>query len=183
MFSIRRTSSIRPNRRLIPFVLTAVCALTIAACGSTSAGHRRTAASTGAFLAFSECMRSHGITNFPDPSGRGGINLDGTNLNPFTPSFKSAQAACRKLMPGGGPPAHASEQQKEQLVATAACMRTHGVTGFPDPTTMQPTSLQEIQDNYSIAEGIGGDLFLLVPKTIDVNSPAFKHAANACQFH
>jgi hypothetical protein len=128
-------------------------------------------------------MRSHGVPNFPDPSARGGINIpQGSNINPFSPSFAAAQAQCKKRLPGGGPPAGATEQQKEQLVQTAECMRAHGVTGFPDPTTAPPTNPQD----YSIVEGIGGPkggLFLLVPKTIDVNSPAFTQAAKACNFH
>ncbi len=127
-------------------------------------------------------MRSRGVPSFPDPDARGGLNLDGTHLNPFSPSFKAAQIQCRKLLPGGGPPAHVSEHQKEQLVHTAECMRAHGVSGFPDPTTTPPTS----PDNYALIEGIGGlsgGLFLLIPKTIDVNSPAFRQAQQACDFH
>jgi hypothetical protein len=42
-----------------------------------------------------------------------------------------------------------------------------GVSGLPDPTTTPPTNPQD----YSIAEGVGG-LFLLVPGTITVDSPA-----------
>jgi len=124
-------------------------------------------------------MRSHGVPNFPDPSG-GGLNLNGTGINPFSPSFRAAQSSCSKLLPGGGPGSHkASEQQKQQLLATAECMRRHGVTGFPDPTTKPPTS----QQGYSIMEGLGSNLFLLVPNTIDPNSPVFKHASTACHFN
>lgn len=56
---------------------------------------------------------------------------------------------------------HASTQ-----LAFPECMRSHGVTGFPDPATTPPANLHD----YSIAEGIGG-LFLLVPSTINANSP------------
>jgi hypothetical protein len=128
-------------------------------------------------------MRSHGVPNFPDPAAGGGIRIpQGSNINPFSPSFRASQAHCRKLLPGGGPPQGVSEQQKEQFVRTAECMRAHGVTGFPDPTTIAPTNPQD----YSLIEGIGGPsdgVFLLVPKTIDPNSPAFKQAAKACNFH
>ncbi|MGA2531016.1 MAG: hypothetical protein ABSG36_17890 [Acidimicrobiales bacterium] len=51
-----------------------------------------------------ECMRAHGITNFPDPvvSGGGmGISLKG--LDPNAPQFQAAQRACQKLAPLGGP--------------------------------------------------------------------------------
>ena len=125
-------------------------------------------------------MRSHSVTAFPDPSPGGGINLDGTGIDPASPAFESAQATCRKLLPGGGPPAHASEQQKQQMFAMSECMRTHSVSGFPDPTTR--TTPPSDPQNYSMAEGIG-DLWLLVPSTINVNSPTFTKAAKACRFH
>lgn len=172
-----------PSRRLWFAAAFIICALAITACGTSSSESSHAGSGRTSFLAFSECMRSHGVPTFPDPSAGGGINIaQGSSINPFSPSFKAAQAQCRRLLPGAGPPRGVSEQQKEQMVRTSECMRAHGVTGFPDPTTMPPTSPQE----YSIAEGIGGPsggLFLLVPKTIDVNSPAFKQAAKACSFH
>jgi hypothetical protein len=159
------------------------CALAITACGSSGSKSSHSGSGRTSFLAFSECMRSHGVPSFPDPSAGGGINLpQGSNINPFSPSFKAAQAQCQKRLPGGGPPRGVSEQQKEQMVRTSECMRAHGATGFPDPTTTPPTNPQD----YSIVEGIGGPsggLFLLVPKTIDVHSPAFKQAEKACSFH
>lgn len=158
-------------------LIASVCTIAIAGCGSS--GHKPSASSHAhALLAFAECMRSHGVTGFPDPSAGGGINLDGTGVNPSSPAFKAGQSICRKLLPGVGPPPHASEQQKQQLVATAGCMRSHGVSGFPDPTTTPPTNPRD----YSIAEDLGG-LYLLVPSTINVNSPAFEQAAKTCNFH
>jgi hypothetical protein len=165
------------NARLALPLIT--CAVAIAGCGSS--GHKPSAPSHAqSFLAFSACMRSHGVTAFPDPSSGRGINLDGTGINPAAPAFEAAQATCRKLLPGGGPPAHVSEQQKQQMFATSKCMRSHGVSGFPDPTTR--TTPPSNPQNYSIAEGTG-DLWLLVPSTINVNSPAFTKAAKACSFH
>ncbi len=172
----RRT---RRRQRLRVAIAATVGVAALAGCGSS--GHKSTGSSRAqGLLAFSECMRGHGVPSFPDPSGGGGLDLNGTGINPFSPAFTAAQATCRKLLPGGGPGSrHASEQQTQQLVAVAACMRSHGVTGFPDPTTRPPTSLQ----GYSIAEGIAGNLFLLVPNTIDIHSPAFRHAAQVCGFH
>jgi hypothetical protein len=49
-----------------------------------------------AMLQFSQCMRAHGLTNFPDPNFTGGgvrIGL-GPGLDPNSPAFKSAQSAC-----------------------------------------------------------------------------------------
>jgi hypothetical protein len=57
-------------------------------------------------LAFSACMRSHGLPNFPDPEfGNGGARVSirvGSNsgIDPRSPQFQSAQKACRSNMPG-----------------------------------------------------------------------------------
>jgi hypothetical protein len=57
-----------------------------------------------AALKFSQCMRSHGVPNFPDPQVSGGaIGLRiGANsgINPRSPQFQAAQRACRNDMPG-----------------------------------------------------------------------------------
>jgi hypothetical protein len=73
--------------------------MAIAACGS-SGNSTRTGASVNPQLAFAECMRSHGVPNFPDPSAGGGIP---DALAP-SPAFLPAAQKCRsKLQPGGGP--------------------------------------------------------------------------------
>jgi hypothetical protein len=171
-----------PRRRcqqLLATLVAAVCAIAIAGCGSS--GHRPNASSRGgSFLAFSECMRGHGVSGFPDPGPHGGIQISSSSgINPASPAFQAAQLTCKKLLPGGGPPAHASEQQKQQLFAMSECMRSHGVSGFPDPVTS--TTPPSDPQNYSIAEGTG-DLWLLVPNTINPSSPAFTKAAKACKF-
>lgn len=58
-------------------------------------------------LAFSKCMRSHGVPNFPDPQFQtnGGfgirIRIGGPGLDPSSPAFQKAQQACANLLPGG----------------------------------------------------------------------------------
>jgi hypothetical protein len=156
------------------------CAITIAACGSSGSTPSHSGGRGGSFVAFSECMRSHGVPNFPDPSGGGGINI-GANINPASPAFKAAQVICRKKLPGGGPPppsAATTAHLKTQLVAMAECMRAHGVTGFPDPTTASPPSNPA---GYAILEDDAG-VVLAIPASIGVGSPAFKQAAKACNF-
>jgi hypothetical protein len=173
------TTSTRDRRHRLPVSLIAgMCVVAIAGCGS-SGPKLRASSNAGSFLAFSECMRSHGVPGFPDPTAHGGIDIAGTGVNPSSPAVRAAQATCKKVLPGGGPPAHASEQQKQHLVAISACMRRHGVPDFPDPMT---TSLPSDPQDYSIVDGIG-DVFLLVPKTNNVNSPAFEQAAKTCDFH
>jgi len=71
--------------------------------GRMTAAQQKQALDRG--LKFVACMRSHGIADMPDPSARGGgLSLQlpsGINFN--SPVFKSAQRACRKLIPGGPP--------------------------------------------------------------------------------
>ena len=160
-------------------MLALACAMALAACGSSSK-NPSTGAHADPLLAVSECMRGHGVTNFPDPTGDG-INIAGTGINPDSPAFKSAQASCSKLMPGGGPGTHASEQEIKQDTEMAECMREHGVTGFPDPiVTATPPAIDQSQ--YSSAE-YGNGIFIGVPKSINERSPAFEAAAKACNFN
>ncbi len=54
-----------------------------------------------------ECMRSHGVPNFPDPTESHGGKAIGFQMNgvdPNTQQFRAAQKACRSLSPllGGG---------------------------------------------------------------------------------
>ncbi len=170
--------------RLVPVVLLLLVgsALALAACGSsttiTAAGS--TSTSTQA-LAYMDCMRSHGVPNLPDPGPEGDIQLSpSSGINTSSPAFKAAQTKCAKLLPAGssGGLGAPSAQDIEQMLALSKCMRAHGVSGFPDPTLGPPPPDPR---EFSIAIGRGG-VSLLVPKTIDVSSPAFKHAATTCRF-
>jgi hypothetical protein len=177
----RKPPSPPPSRRLITAAVAVLgCGLALAACGGSSSksGTGDAAPSHARFLAFSQCMRAHGLPNFPDPSAQGGIQITaGSGLNPFSPAFRSAQSACRKLLPGGGPGGKPSPQAKAQMLAISVCMRAHGITGFPDPTTTPPSG----PGGFSQVIGRDG-VFLTVPKTINVNSPAYQRAANVCHF-
>lgn len=62
-------------------------------------------------LKFSQCMRAHGIANFPDPqfhSGNGGAGVSvqlPSGTDPQSPQFQAAQSACQSDFPkppGGG---------------------------------------------------------------------------------
>jgi hypothetical protein len=167
--------------RLIAAIAVVSCPFAVAACGSASKS-AGTADSThfSQAVKFSECMRAHGVTNFPDPSSGGGIHLQaGSGVNPFSPAFKSAQGVCQKLLPGGGPGAgHPSAQVEAQLLKVSQCMRTHGITGFPDPTTTPPSG----PGGFSLFEGHNG-VFLAIPSSVNPQSPAFEHAADTCGFH
>ena len=119
-------------------------------------------------------MRSHGVSDFPDPSPEGGIGLLPSSINPQTPAFVTAQQACAKLAVGDTTPPAATEQQITQTRDLAQCMRRHGITGFSDPTTSPPPNTA----GYTLLRRYG--LVIAIPATVNMRSPAFTKAAVAC---
>jgi hypothetical protein len=142
---------------------------------STGSGTAGTTTGSGtkqhAAIAYSKCMRSHGVKNFPDPgsgSTNGAIRISqGSGLDPNSPTFQAAQNVCQSLLPK--PSAAQIEKMKKNALAYSKCMRAHGVTNFPDPTFSTTGG--------GIAVKIGGG-----PNSgLDPNSPTFKKAQQACQ--
>jgi hypothetical protein len=168
----------RTRWRILAAVAILPAALAIASCGSSSkpkvgANGGSTPAVRGFKLA--DCMRKHGVTNFPDPDSSGRILLSSSSeINPKSPVFQAAQKTCFKLVPGSNPAAtNANTAATErQFVAAAECMRKHGVPDFPDPTTGEP---------HGPGLAVTGDgVSFLVRASIDIQSPAFQHASLVC---
>ncbi len=157
----------------------------VAGCGGSSTsttGGASTSASAAiaveSGVAFSKCIRSHGVPNFPDPKVSGQTVRMGSPSIVRSPAFQSAAHSCQRLLPKGppssGPP---STQTQSRMLEVSACMRKHGISGFPDPSTSPPSN----PAGNSAIIGSGG-YFLAIPKSIDTSSPAFKQAAAACNF-
>ena len=102
-------------------------------------------------VAFSHCMRSHGLPDYPDPSGNGTLPKTSAQLLGVSSSvFDAAQRACQQLLPatGGALTARSIQQCYLAFVCPQAlvqqalsagrefaqCMRSHGVPYWPDPT-------------------------------------------------
>ncbi len=125
-----------PNGHKVLITLAAItCGMAIAACGSVKSS--TTAAALGQFaqgVMYSDCMRSHGVSNFPDPVPGGGFNIRGLGAEAVSPAFVSAQNACVKYLPRDGtePPLTPPWVVRDEL-RLATCMRANGVPGFPDP--------------------------------------------------
>ena len=139
----------RARRPLAALALIAIVAL-IGACGSTapagtgsvgSAANNTTATEQKA-VQFAKCMRSNGVTQFPDPGASGKFTLDaianGTSLDPSTPAFTQAISACRQLEPAGFTGSTRTPQQTQAALRFAQCIRANGVPDFPDPANGQP---------------------------------------------
>jgi hypothetical protein len=168
------------NKRRLPRtaafpVLLVVAALLIAACGGSkkppapSSGGSHSSGITAAYR-FSACMRDHGVTNFQDPhvSTNGNQVKVAVHVDPSitgSPAFKSAQAACGHLLPGpNNDPTQAQLHARAQaLLAFARCMRQHGFSKFPDPTSQGQLTPE-----------------MLSKAGIDLQQPAVKPAAYAC---
>jgi hypothetical protein len=116
-------------------------------------------------LAYAKCMREHGISDFPDPQPGGGIAIQagppGSDLDENNPQFKAADDACKSLLP---PPSKEDQQQElEDMLSYAKCMREHGFPSFPDPKP-----------------GEGIDLDIGKHPELDPNNPRYQAANKAC---
>jgi hypothetical protein len=129
-----------------PLTALALVALIGAGCGgSGSNGGDNTNAATANEKAvkFAECMRSNGVTQFPDPDASGELTIDGvlngSGLDPDSQPWTGAIAACKDLQPPGftGGGERSSEEQSAAL-EFAQCIRENGVPDFPDPANGQP---------------------------------------------
>ncbi|HYB30079.1 MAG TPA: hypothetical protein VEF89_25960 [Solirubrobacteraceae bacterium] len=81
-------------------------------------------------------MRSHGVSNFPDPD-TGDFKFALALSTPKSPAFQSAYAARRHLLPNNPQPGQEvhSPAQIAAMLAFVPCLRGHGFTSFPDPTS------------------------------------------------
>jgi hypothetical protein len=121
-------------------------------------------------VAYASCMRSHGVPDFPDPASGGGIPKQAA-VSAFqavsNSEAEAAQNACRYLLPVGGSLSGQALQtitlkDRQDYLKAAACMRSHGFPGFPDPTFPNDS----VQTN--------------IPSSIDQNSSPFHSAATLC---
>jgi predicted small secreted protein len=117
-----------------------VTALLTAACGTSTPTGAGGSSSTGAStlhqeeLAVAQCMRSHGVPDFPDPAANGDRpQLSPDSLGVSSSVYQSALNTCRHLAPDATPSAAPGQQMLSQLLQFARCMRSHDVPDFPDP--------------------------------------------------
>jgi hypothetical protein len=142
--------------------------------GPAAGSGTASAADSAAAVKFASCVRAHGVPNFPDSAvtiaanGAVEFRLTSGTVNPNSPQLKSAMQACQSLIPhakasGSGPSTHSMDQ----LLKYVQCMRSHGVTDFPEPN-----SNGEIQ--VQITGGAANN-------PLNPNSPQFQSASRACR--
>jgi hypothetical protein len=114
-------------------------------------------------VAYSQCMRSHGVPTFPDPvqTPDGGYGYRTNGIDPNSPAFRGAIQACKGLpSPWNSTGQQLSSAQQQAWLNWATCIRAHGLPNFPDPTF----SGSEVHDS-----GVG------------TNSPQLQSAMEACK--
>ena len=153
---------------------TVAAAALCAGCGSSPSRVPANAAAGGPgaqAFAYARCMRQHGVVGFPDPKvtiSPGGGSARIAMMAPASvgnsPAFKTASKACNGILPGPGNAGSDHQGPSKQVVlAFARCLRSHGMTGFPDPTAQGQLTPQMIS-----AAGV------------DVHSQQFLSAGKAC---
>jgi hypothetical protein len=148
------------SRRPWPLVALATVALIGAGCsndsaengntgtasGSGSASSSGTASSTGTggtkkatdqdkAVKFAECIRGHGVPDFPDPNAKGQF-IYGVSVSPAV--WQKAVDACRDLQPPGALSSKRTPKQQTASLRFAECIRENGVKDFPDPVNGEP---------------------------------------------
>lgn len=114
-------------------------------------------------VAYAQCMRARGVPGFPDPDTQGDFLFHG---NPNAAQYLSANKGCEHLLPNSGAASPAQQQDKISAgLKFSACMRSHGVTKFPDPVPMNGGAVFEIR---------GPDIGM------STHSPQFQSAAHTC---
>jgi hypothetical protein len=133
-------------RRLRPLTALAVVALIGTGCANGSAGngntHTKQSTARAQGVKFAQCMRHHGVSQFPDPDASGELTVDavvnGSSLDPNGPAWKAAIRACKNLQPPGFTGHKRSGGQQRGAIKFAQCIRGHGVQDFPDPAAGEP---------------------------------------------
>ena len=120
----------------------ALVALIGAGCGSSApsetvagAGGSKTATDRDKAVKFAECIRAHGVSDFPDPNAKNQFEY-GVSVTPAV--WKRATTACKDLQPPGTLSSKRTSAQQSAGLRFAQCIRDNGVKDFPDPVNGEP---------------------------------------------
>lgn len=90
-------------------------------------------------LAYSKCIRSHGVPNFPDPDSSGNLPPDAKQIGASAPQFDAAQAACIHLLPDDNRPKPPRSGSGSQSQAHQTKQPGPGSGAQSQPPLVKPT--------------------------------------------
>ena len=145
----------RPSGTAAAAIATTVLALLTVACGGSNSPGAAGRGSPGnsivtSAVAYSACMRSHGVPSYPDPGSDGNLPKGSAQAFGISNSqYQAAERACRHLLPSsdtgftasltqcletGDCPHDVVQRALTEGLRFARCMRNQGVPNWPDPT-------------------------------------------------
>jgi hypothetical protein len=94
----------RGRDKLTIAVTVVCCDAAVGRGASGSAGNTGTSASPTLAIKFADCMRTHGVPNYPDPvfPSSGGVEIAVGTIDPQSPAFKAAVKLCGLPFAKGG---------------------------------------------------------------------------------
>jgi hypothetical protein len=152
-----------------------VVATLVAACGGGGGAHTSSSSKvTSSALAYANCMRSHGVPDFPDPNSQGAFQIRPLkvenghttpieDLIPGAPALGAAEHVCGPFGSAGRQVTAAQEERAfHEAMRAAVCMRANDVPNYPDPKLVGGSIDQEYNGQFN------------------PDSPAFQRAAAKC---
>ncbi|MDX6660716.1 MAG: hypothetical protein QOJ55_1538 [Solirubrobacteraceae bacterium] len=135
------------SRKLRPLAALAIVALIGAGCSNASSengssGGTANATNRDKAVKFAECIRAHGVSDFPDPNDKNQFEY-GVSVTPAV--WMRATTACKDLQPPGTLSSKRTPKQQSASLRFAQCVRDNGVKDFPDPVNGEP-----VIDTYKI---------------------------------
>jgi hypothetical protein len=121
-------------------VTIAATVLLAAGCGSspsstTPAGAPSAGSTVAKAVAYTQCMRSHGVPEYPEPDSSGQLQKigSGQQVGVSDAQLSTATNACQSLWPYQALTPGQQQQELTDDLKFAQCMRSNGVPTLPDP--------------------------------------------------
>jgi hypothetical protein len=171
----------RPRRRRAGALAATIAGASLLAAACSGSSTQPNAFAPGATytqaLAFTKCMRSNGVPQFPAPDRQG--NFNNAQIEALENNNSQADDAihqCRSVLPNAGTGLTVEQIQQIQqqnlhnAVKAAHCMRAHGITNFPDPAGTAQASGVNWQPVLSAIQAGG----------LSLNTPSYESSFMAC---
>jgi hypothetical protein len=136
-----------------------------------SSGGAATGPGRSAAVRFADCMRAHGVSDFPDPLPSGGFPRGSARSQ--SPASRVAQKTCVHLLRASNGSRQApTSTELAAALRYARCMRAHGVPSFPDPVTSLPAGSDDVI--------VQGPILFPLGSAINTQAPTFERADGSC---